>query len=541
MQMANNITLDVKIITRNDTAEQWSTQNPVLLKGELGYDSTAKMLKIGDGSSNWDALEFIGARQAEEGTGAPSGDATDKEIGSIYVDTQAKKAYILIDKAEESATWKQIITPEDLSNLGAGDMLKSQFATNEKASQGYVDKAILADTATKATSADSAVNATNAGHALSADTATNADSADEATHATSADTATNADHATSADTATSATTAGSATKLATGRTITVAGDVTGVSEAFDGTKGVTITTTLKNSGVEAGAYTKVTVDSKGIVTIGGQAVFTDITDGSGKNLVTALGEKQNTITGAATTIVDSNLTADRVLVSDGSGKVAVSNVDKATLEGMSGRIDTIAGQIDNIPKYNYLTGVEASTTDENIEDQTEIDAVVKPIIAEAHESANKWDAVVANITFTPSDVEKDAVYYYNGSDWVFLYYVSTGINRANGTTAGIVENSDDITFADGLGTVNQAGKVKNALTVGSKTFDGSAPVTIEATDLGALTSVPIATSDLVGGIKSSDAINNISVGLDGVASVNSLAVSKLSLNGDTLILNGGNA
>ena len=501
--MANNVTLDVKIITRNDTTEQWSSQNPVLLEGELGYDSTVKMLKIGDGSSNWSDLKYISG--AEAGSGAPSAGATDKLLGSIYVDTTGNKAYILIAKDSDSSTWKQVVTPEDLSNLGAGDMLKAEFATNAKSSQGYVDKAILADTATEAThatSADSAINATNAGHALSAD---------------------------------------GADKLTTGRVISITGDATGASGAFDGTQNVSINVTLKNSGVEAGSYTKVTVDSKGIVTEGEQAVFTDITDGSGKNLATALSEKQDTITGAATTIVDSDLTANRVLVSDDSGKVAVSNVDKATLEGMSGRIDTLSGQIDNIPKYNYLTGVEATTTDDNIDNQSNIDSVVKPIIKAAHSSASKWDAVVANITFTPSDIEKDAVYYYNGSDWVFLYYVSTGINRANGTTAGIVENSDDITFADGLGTVNQAGKVKNALTVGSKNFDGSSPVTIEANDLGALTSVPIATSALVGGIKSSDAINNVSVGLDGVASLNSLAVSKLSLNGDTLILNGGNA
>lgn len=515
--MAENVTLNVKIITRNDTATQWETQNPVLLKGELGYDSTAKMLKIGDGTSTWDALDFIGAKPAEEGTGAPDGGVTDKELGSVYVDTESKKAYILIDKTEDSSTWKQIITPEDLSNFGTGYMLKAEFATNEKVGQGYVDKAILADTATEATHATNADNATNAENAVNA---------------------TNAGHALKADSATKADTA---TKLATGQTITVAGDVTGTSKAFDGTAGVTITTTLKDSGVEAGAYTKVTVDSKGIVTQGEQAVFTDITDGSGKNLVTALGEKQNTITGAATTIVDSNLTTNRVLVSDASGKVAVSNVDKATLEGMSGRIDTIAGQIDNIPKYNYLTGVEASTEDGNIDNQGNIDAVVKPIITAAHESADKWDAVVANITFTPSDVEKDAVYYYNGTDWVFLYYVSTGINRANGTTAGIVENSVDITFTDGQGTVNQAGKVKNALTAGGKTFDGSAPVTIEAGDLGALTSVPAATSETIGGLKSSNAINGINVAGDGTATVNKIAVAKLDLNGDTLILDGGNA
>lgn len=493
------VQLNVKLITRNDTSTQWESVNPTLLKGELGYDSNSKMLKIGDGATAWNDLDFIRSDIVSEGEGAPSSGVTDKELGSIYVDTTGSRAYILIAKSASSSTWKRIVTPEDLSDLGAGDMLKAEFATNEKAGQGYVDKAI---------SADSAINATNAGHALSADNATKASSAD---------------------------------KLTTGRTISVTGDATGTSSTFDGTAGVSINLTLADSGVEAGTFTKVTVDSKGRVTTGEQAVFTDITDGAGKNIQTALDEKQNEITGAATTITDSDLTADRVLVSDGSGKVSVSNVNKATLEGMSGRIDTIAGQVDNIPKYNYLTGVEASTGDSNISNQGNIDNVVKPIISAAHESPSKWDAVVANITFTPSDIEKDALYYYNGSDWVFLYYVSTGINRANGTTAGIVENSTDITFADGQGTVNQAGKVKSSLTVGGKTFDGSAPVTIGAADLGALTSVPAATSSVIGGIKSSNSINGINVTGDGTATVNKIAVAKLDLNGDTFILNGGNA
>ena len=108
----------------------------------------------------------------------------------------------------------------------------------------------------------------------------------------------------------------------------------------------------------------------------------------------------------------------------------------------------------------------------------------KKIIAEVRQIAEKKGV---NNT---ENLEKDALYMYDGSDWVFLYYVSTGINRANGTTAGIVENSDDITFIDGQGTVVQAGKVKNALTVGSKSFDGSSAVSIEAADLGALTAIP---------------------------------------------------
>ena len=72
-----------------------------------------------------------------------------------------------------------------------------------------------------------------------------------------------------------------ATKLSTARDIALAGDVTG-STSFDGSKNVSIATTLKNSGVTAGTYgntsnvaltsstsviiPKITVDAKGIVT-----------------------------------------------------------------------------------------------------------------------------------------------------------------------------------------------------------------------------------------------------------------------------------
>ena len=48
---------------------------------------------------------------------------------------------------------------------------------------------------------------------------------------------------------------------------------------------------------------------------------------------------------------------------------------------------------------------------------------------------------------------------------------------------------------------DNASKVSNALTAGEKTFDGSAAVEITAEDLGALTAVPQATTDALGGIK----------------------------------------
>ena len=70
-------------------------------------------------------------------------------------------------------------------------------------------------------------------------------------------------------------------------------------------------------------------------------------------IMTLLGKKQNTITGGATTITSSNLTASRVLVSNSSGKVAVSSITSAELGYLDGVTSGIQTQINSI-KYNWL-------------------------------------------------------------------------------------------------------------------------------------------------------------------------------------------
>ena len=62
---------------------------------------------------------------------------------------------------------------------------------------------------------------------------------------------------------------------------------------------------------------------------------------------TALNAKQNTITGGATTITGSNLTASRALISDAAGKVAVSDVTSTQLEHLSGVTGNIQTQLDS--------------------------------------------------------------------------------------------------------------------------------------------------------------------------------------------------
>lgn len=53
-------TLNIRIQLRNDTAENWNTQNPVLLKGEMGVEFDTGKTKIGNGTAHWKDLKYSG-------------------------------------------------------------------------------------------------------------------------------------------------------------------------------------------------------------------------------------------------------------------------------------------------------------------------------------------------------------------------------------------------------------------------------------------------------------------------------------------------
>ena len=52
--------INSKVQQRNDTAASWTLANPILLRGEIGIEYDTGKIKIGDGSSKWTALPYIG-------------------------------------------------------------------------------------------------------------------------------------------------------------------------------------------------------------------------------------------------------------------------------------------------------------------------------------------------------------------------------------------------------------------------------------------------------------------------------------------------
>ena len=142
-----------------------------------------------------------------------------------------------------------------------------------------------------------------------------------------------------------------------------------------------------NAAITGATKAKITYDSKGLVTAGADLAATDLPsgidaakigsgvvsnaefaylDGVTSAIQTQIDGKQATITGGATTITSSNLTASRALASDASGKVAVSTVTSTELGYLSGVTSAIQTQIDG--KVS-AAGI-ATLTNKNLSDST---------------------------------------------------------------------------------------------------------------------------------------------------------------------------
>lgn len=69
-------TIISNIQLRNDTAENWTAANPVLLKGECGVEYDTHKFKFGDGATAWKELAYAGADETQINAVIAAADAT---------------------------------------------------------------------------------------------------------------------------------------------------------------------------------------------------------------------------------------------------------------------------------------------------------------------------------------------------------------------------------------------------------------------------------------------------------------------------------
>lgn len=51
----------VRIQVRRDTAVNWASSNPILASGEFGYETDTGKLKVGNGATMWNSLDYVTA------------------------------------------------------------------------------------------------------------------------------------------------------------------------------------------------------------------------------------------------------------------------------------------------------------------------------------------------------------------------------------------------------------------------------------------------------------------------------------------------
>lgn len=129
------------------------------------------------------------------------------------------------------------------------------------------------------------------------------------------------------------------------------------------------------------------------------------------NIQTALGSKQDVIDGAASTITDSNLTANRALISNGSGKVDVSAVTSTELGYLDGVTSNIQTQLNSKLSTAPVTSVNSKTGAVTLT-AADVSAVPTTRTVNGH-------ALSENVTVSKSDVglgNVDNVKQYSASN-----------------------------------------------------------------------------------------------------------------------------
>lgn len=184
-------------------------------------------------------------------------------------------------------------------------------------------------------------------------------------------------------------------------------------------------------------------------------------DGVTSSIQTQIDGKQATITGAATTIDDTNLTASRAVISNASGKVAVSGVTTTELDILDGLTATTAelnimdGVTATTAELNIMDGVTASTAELNIMDGvTATTAELNYVdgVTSAIQTQINAKAPIASPTFTGTTTIPTAnVTTVDLGDWTItqsgsdLKFAYQGTDRLKLSSAGALTVEDDVT------------------------------------------------------------------------------------------------
>jgi hypothetical protein len=312
--------------------------------------------------------------------------------------------------------------------------------------------------------------------------------------------------------------AGTATALATGRTIAITGDLAYTSPSFDGTGNVTAAGTLATVNSNVGAFTKITINAKGLATAGSQASLTDLSSPTasfsfGSQLLTNL--------------------LDPVSLQDAATKNYVDNV----AQGLDTKASCVAGTTANITLSGTQTidGIAVVAGDRVLVKNQTLPAENGIYVASASAWArssdmNTWAEVVSAYSF----IETGTTLADTG--WVVTSDAggtidTTPITWTQFSSAGSFTAGTGLTLTGGqfsiTNTAVTAGSYGSASSVGQFTVNAQGQLTAAST-----TAIAIANTQVSGlGTMSTQAASNVAI--TGGSIINLTTFDGITIDGGT--------
>ena len=129
-----------KIQLRRDSSADWTTINPVLSEGEVGFETNTGKFKIGNGSTTWSGLDYF------LDSSDLSAYLTLSSASSTYL-TQASASTTYLTQTSASTTYQPKVGNVDNTEIGYLDGVTSLIQTQIDSKINRVDGSVTTATA----------------------------------------------------------------------------------------------------------------------------------------------------------------------------------------------------------------------------------------------------------------------------------------------------------------------------------------------------------------------------------------------------------
>ena len=137
-------TVNTKILLRNDTAANWSTNNPTLGKGQIGVEIDTKKFKFGDGSTPWNSLGYGAGADIALATASNNGLLSSSDFSKLAgIESGAEQNVIEVVRVNNSP-----LTPDANKAVNITVPTKTSDITNDS---GFITTADIPEGAAAST------------------------------------------------------------------------------------------------------------------------------------------------------------------------------------------------------------------------------------------------------------------------------------------------------------------------------------------------------------------------------------------------------